>query len=98
MLTIRLTRKGRRHRPFYRIVVADSRRARDGRFIEVLGHYDPAPKPAAIKLDTEKIEEWVARGAKLSDTVRSLLKQAKKKDSSASSPEAPEEAQQEVKQ
>lgn len=96
MLSIRLTRLGRRNRPFYRVVVADSRRARDGRFIEVLGHYDPVNKPAVVKLDTDKINEWVGKGAKLSDTVRSLLKQVKEKQETGSSPK--EEMQQEVKE
>ncbi|HUX07486.1 MAG TPA: 30S ribosomal protein S16 [Acidobacteriota bacterium] len=96
MLSIRLTRLGRRNRPFYRVVVADSRRARDGRFIEVVGHYDPVQKPAMVKLDTDKIEEWVGKGAKLSDTVRSLVKQTKEKEISESSPT--DEVQQEDKE
>lgn len=78
MISIRLTRKGRTHLPFYRIVVADSRRARDGRFIEVLGHYNPVEKPAAISVDVTKYDEWIAKGAKPSDTVASLVKSAKK--------------------
>ena len=83
MLSIRLTRMGKRNRPFYRVVVADSRKPRDGACVEVLGHYDPIRKPAVIKIDTEKIEEWIQKGAQPSDTVRSLLKQAKRQEAGA---------------
>ena len=78
MLSIRLTRMGRRHKPFYRVVVADSRRARDGRFIEILGHYDPLKQPEEINIDKEKVNEWIDKGAKPSDTVRSLIKRQDK--------------------
>lgn len=78
MLSIRLTRKGRKHHAFYRIVVADSRRARDGRFVEIIGHYDPLKKPAEITVDFEKYDEWIVKGAKPSDTVNSLLKKHRK--------------------
>jgi small subunit ribosomal protein S16 len=74
MISIRLTRLGRRNHPFYRIVVADSRRARDGRFVEILGHYDPVKQPAELKLDAEKYAEWISKGAKPSDTVANLAK------------------------
>ena len=94
MLSIRLTRMGRRHRPFYRIVLADSRRARGGRFIEILGHYDPLAEPELIKIETERVEEWIKKGAQPSDTVRSLLKKVKGKETSADTPEQ----QQEVKE
>ena len=83
MLSIRLTRLGRRNRPFYRVVVVDSRKPRDGACIEVLGHYDPIQKPAVIQIDTEKIEEWIQKGAQPSNTVRSLLKQAKRRKAKA---------------
>ncbi len=73
-VTIRLTRMGAKKKPFYRVVVADSRFPRDGRFIEVLGTYDPKPDPPSIKLDREKVQSWVNRGANLSTTVKSLLK------------------------
>lgn len=69
---------GRRHSPFYRIVVADSRRARNGRFIEILGHYNPVKKPVEINIDTEKFDKWLEKGAKPSDTVANLVKQVKK--------------------
>lgn len=78
MLSIRLKRMGRRHDPFYRIVVADSRRARNGRFIEILGHYDPVKNPVEINIDSEKVDKWLEKGAKPSDTVANLLKQVKK--------------------
>ncbi len=73
-VTIRLTRMGAKKKPFYRVVVADSRFPRDGRFIEVLGTYDPNPDPPAIKVDQEKIQTWLKRGAHPSTTVKSLLK------------------------
>ena len=80
---IRLTRKGAKKRPFYRIVAADSEAPRDGRFLEVVGHYDPLTDPAQITVDEEKLNKWVERGAKISETVRSLLR--KKGVSEASS-------------
>jgi small subunit ribosomal protein S16 len=73
-VTIRLTRMGAKKKPFYRVVVADSRFPRDGRFIEVLGTYNPNLDPAAINLDRERVQTWVNRGANLSTTVRSLFK------------------------
>jgi small subunit ribosomal protein S16 len=71
---IRLRRMGAKKRPFYRIVVADSRAPRDGRFIEEVGFYNPIAQPAEIKVDAEKAKEWLAKGAQPSDTVRSILK------------------------
>ena len=78
MLAIRLRRTGSTKRPYYRVVVADSREPRDGRFVEVLGHYDPRKNPAVVKIDTERTEYWIGKGAQPSDTVRSLLKQQTK--------------------
>ncbi len=75
-VTIRLTRMGAKKKPYYRLVAADSRFPRDGRFIEVLGTYDPKVDPPAVNLDREKIQSWVDRGATLSTTVKSLLKKA----------------------
>lgn len=75
MLAIRLRRTGSTKRPYYRVVVTDSRAWRDGRFVEVLGHYDPRSKPAVVKIDAERAQFWMKRGAKPSETVRSLLKQ-----------------------
>jgi small subunit ribosomal protein S16 len=74
MLTIRLRRTGSTKKPSYRVVVADSRAWREGRFIEVLGHYDPRANPALVKIDKEKALSWVERGAQPSETVRNLLK------------------------
>jgi small subunit ribosomal protein S16 len=74
MLSIRLRRTGTTKRPYYRVVVADSRDWRDGRFIEVIGHYDPRHSPAIVKLDAERAQQWIRKGARPSETVRSLLK------------------------
>jgi small subunit ribosomal protein S16 len=71
---IRLTRKGRKKQPFYRIVVADSHAPRDGKFLDIVGTYDPMQEPAVVKLDQEKIELWLGKGAQPSTTVKSLLK------------------------
>ena len=74
MLSIRLRRTGTTKRPYYRVVVADSKDWRDGRFVEVLGHYDPRRNPAVVKIDAERANYWIGKGAQASDTVRSLLK------------------------
>lgn len=74
MLSIRLRRTGTTKRPYYRVVVADSRETRDGRFVEILGHYDPRPDPAVVQINGERARYWIARGAKATETVRSLLK------------------------
>ena len=79
MLSIRLRRTGSTKRPYYRVVVADSRAWRDGRFVEVLGHYDPRRNPVVVKLDAERAKYWLGKGARASDTVRSLLKGEAKK-------------------
>ena len=71
---IRLTRKGAKKRPFYRIVAADIEAPRDGRFLEILGTYDPHQDPAEVKIKSDLLAKWIDRGAKPSDTVRSLLK------------------------
>jgi len=73
MVTIRMRRHGAKKSPFYRMVVIDSHSARDGRALEVVGHYDPKTQPETLRVDRERIEHWVGRGAQLSDTVRSLL-------------------------
>jgi len=73
MVKIRLRRMGRRNRPSYRVVVADSRSPRDGKFIEIIGHYDPLTDPATISIDGEKALKWIKDGAQPTDTVRSLL-------------------------
>ena len=71
---IRLRRMGAKKAPFYRVVVADSRYPRDGRFIEEIGYYNPLEEPAVIKIDTEKAEKRIANGAQPTDTVKALLK------------------------
>lgn len=71
---IRLRRMGAKKAPFYRIVVADSRYPRDGRFIEEVGYYDPTKEPSVIKVDEEKAKKWISTGAQPTDTVKSLLK------------------------
>ena len=73
---IRLKRMGMKKMPFYRIVVADSRSPRDGRFIEEIGHYDPRQQPAEIKVDNEAAKKWLSNGAQPTDTVRILLKKS----------------------
>ena len=73
---IRLRRMGAKKAPFYRIVVADSRYPRDGRFIEEIGYYNPLEEPAVIKVDAEKAQKWMQNGAQPTDTVRSLFKKA----------------------
>ena len=70
----RLRRMGAKKAPFYRIVVADSRYPRDGRFIEEVGYYDPTKEPSVIKIDEEKAKTWLANGAQPTDTVKALLK------------------------
>ncbi len=76
MVKIRLRRMGAKKAPFYRIVVADSRYPRDGRFIEELGYYDPMKEPPVIKVDADKAKDWLAKGAQPTETVRSLLKKS----------------------
>ena len=73
---IRLARAGAKKRPFYQVVVADERSRRDGRFIENMGTYDPTKNPAAVKLNEEKILDWLGKGAQPTDTVRQILKKA----------------------
>jgi len=71
---IRLRRLGAKRAPFYRVVVADSRYPRDGRFIEEIGYYDPTKNPAEVKIDNDKAKQWIANGAQPTDTVKALLK------------------------
>ncbi len=73
---IRLKRMGAKKKPFYRIVVADSRSPRDGRFIEEIGFYNPTTKPTTFEVDAEKVKQWISKGAKPSDTVKALLDKA----------------------
>lgn len=73
---IRLKRMGAKKKPFYRIVVADSRFPRDGRFIEEIGYYNPTTKPSTFEVDREKAEMWLSKGARPSDTVRLIFEKA----------------------
>ena len=76
MVKIRLRRMGAKKAPFYRIVVADSRSPRDGRFIEELGTYDPVAEPVVLKVDAERAQAWIKTGAQPTETVKALLKKA----------------------
>ena len=76
MLRIRLTRMGAKKKPFYRVVVMERRQARDGKFVEIVGHYNPTTEPPLIELKMDRVRHWLARGAQPSDTVNSLLKKA----------------------
>ena len=76
---IRLARHGAKKRPYYRIVVADARAPRDGKFIEEVGRYNPCVDPSMIKFDLEKVDKWIANGAQPTDTVARLLETARKK-------------------
>ena len=73
MVRIRLTRMGKRNRPFYRIVVVDQRKKRDGAYIESIGYYDPVRDPAEMKVDVDRAVEWILKGAQPSKTVRDIL-------------------------
>ena len=76
MVKMRLRRMGAKKAPFYRVVVADSRYPRDGRFIEEIGYYNPPTEPAEVKIDADKAKEWLAKGAQPTETVKSLLKKS----------------------
>jgi small subunit ribosomal protein S16 len=77
---MRLTRVGSKKNPIYRVVVADSRSPRDGRFIEIVGRYNPQTDPSTIELDDEKIADWIGKGAQPSDAVAKLIKAAAKSE------------------
>lgn len=76
MVKIRLRRMGAKKAPFYRVVVADARSPRDGKFIEEIGYYDPMKNPAVVKLDEEKVKTWLANGAQPTETVKALIAKA----------------------
>jgi small subunit ribosomal protein S16 len=82
-VVIRLTRQGAKKSPFYRVVAADQRFARDGRFLEQLGVYDPTRTPVEFRVDATRVDHWIKQGAQPSDTVRELLKKAQKADAAA---------------
>ena len=73
MVVIRLRRMGSNKRPFFRVVVTDSRTARDSSFVEILGHYNPRMKPAVVDVDKERVDYWLKKGAQPSDSVRTLI-------------------------
>jgi small subunit ribosomal protein S16 len=77
VVTIRLARIGKKKRPFYRVVVTEKARPRNGRFVEIVGTYDPLKKPAEVKLNADRIKYWLGCGAQPSDTVRSFLRNQK---------------------
>lgn len=81
MLKIRLRRMGSNHRPFYRLVVSDSRRTPRGPFVETVGHYDPTKDPAVLEVDTERVDHWISKGAHPSPTVASLIRQVRTRQS-----------------
>jgi small subunit ribosomal protein S16 len=74
MVAIRLRRAGSKKRPFFRVVVTDARAARDSSFVEILGHYNPRSKPAVVRVDKERVDYWLGKGAQASDSVRTLIK------------------------
>ena len=77
MLMIRLSRIGKKKHPFYRVVVTEKTRPRNGRFVEIVGTYDPAKKPATVELNDERVQYWIGKGAQPTDTVRSFLRNRK---------------------
>jgi small subunit ribosomal protein S16 len=76
LIAIRLTRKGTKKKPVYRVVVAEKSSPRDGRFIEILGHYNPIPDPTEFQIDLERVNHWLSKGAQPSETVRRLIEKA----------------------
>ena len=94
-VSIRLRREGAKNRPYYKVVVADRRSPRDGKFIETIGTYDPKKPGHNSTLNIDRIEYWISKGAQPSDTVRSLIKKNKK---ATATPELPSEAEQENQQ
>ncbi len=77
MLRIRLTRMGAKKKPMYRVVVTERRQARDGSFVEIVGHYNPGTNPPSVELNMERVQHWITRGAQPSETVSSLLKKVR---------------------
>ena len=89
-VSIRLRREGAKNRPYYKVVVADSRSPRDGKFIEIIGNYDPKKPGDNSNVKVDRAEYWIARGAQPSDTVRSLLKKTRKRAAAVATPGEPE--------
>ncbi len=90
MLAIRMRRVGSKKRPFFRVVVAESTAARDGSFVEVLGHYYPRARPAKVDIDRERVQYWISKGARPSDTVRTLIARDQPAASAEATPAAAE--------
>ena len=88
MLAIRLTRMGAKKQPFYRVVVTEKEAKRDGRFVEIVGHYNPCREPMELRLNHERISYWMARGAQPSETVRSLIRKSEQQQATASTEQA----------
>lgn len=88
---LRLMRMGKKKQPTYRVVAADSRSPRNGRFIEILGTYDPRQEPSVVKIDTDKANDWIAKGAQPTEVVARLLKVAEAQPAEAAPAEAPAE-------
>ena len=88
MLAIRLRRAGSKNRPFFRVVVTETRSAREGRFVEVLGHYNPRTQPETVEIDRERLAHWLKAGAKASDTIRTLVDRMPPPQPSADAPAA----------
>jgi len=88
MVRIRLTRKGAKKRPFYRIIIADSRAPRDGRCIEQVGYYNPMTEPSDLKVELERVDYWLSKGAQPSDTVRRLITKAREGSGDAAAAES----------
>ena len=96
MVAIRLRRAGSKKRPFFRVVVTDSRAARDSSFVEILGHYNPRTRPALVNIQQERVDYWISKGAQPSDSVRTLIKNhltPAPVQAPAATPAAPTEAQ-----
>jgi small subunit ribosomal protein S16 len=89
MLAIRMRRTGSKKRPYFRVVVADSRKPRDSSFVEILGHYNPRTKPATVHIDRERVAYWLSKGARTSDTVRTLLARQRKGEPAAAAAPQP---------
>lgn len=101
MVRLRLTRRGAKKRPFYRVVAADQRAPRDGRFIEMLGYYDPMKSPRLLKMDLERVDHWLSKGAQPTDTVKMLIARARTgepwvKEFKKPAPPAPEPVEEEA--
>lgn len=92
MLTIRLRRMGARNRAFFRFVVSDSRRAPTASAVEEVGHYDPVQEPPVLNIDRERVDYWVSKGAKLSNTVKTLLKRVATEQAAEQKDEEPKSA------